>query len=108
MSLTNEATVPIQHADRFFIDGGWVEPSSDSAFDVIDSGTEEVYFRVAEAQAADIDSAVTAARRAFDEGPWPMMRHEERAEFLRASRRASESGRRTSVRSGRVSQASCT
>ena len=83
MSLTNEATVPIQHADRLFIDGKWVAPSSASTFDVIDSGTEELYFRVAEAQAEDIDSAVTAARRAFDEGPWPMMRHEERAEFLR-------------------------
>jgi aldehyde dehydrogenase (NAD+) len=83
VSLTNEATVPIQHADRFFIDGKWVEPSSGSTIDVIDSGTEEIYFRVAEAQAADMDSAITAARRAFDEGPWAMMRHEERAEFLR-------------------------
>jgi aldehyde dehydrogenase (NAD+) len=83
VSLTNEATVPIRHADRFFIDGKWVEPSSDSTIDVIDSGTEQIYFRVAEAQPADIDRAVTAARRAFDEGPWPMMSHEERAEFLR-------------------------
>jgi aldehyde dehydrogenase (NAD+) len=82
-SLTNEAVVPLQHADRFFIDGQWVEPSSDSTIDVIDSGTEELYFRVAEAQPADIDRAVTAARCAFDEGPWPMMRHAERAEFLR-------------------------
>jgi aldehyde dehydrogenase (NAD+) len=83
VSLTNEATVPIQHADRFFIDGKWVEPSSGRTIDVIDSGTEEIYFRVAEAQAADMDRAITAARRAFDEGPWAMMRHEERAEFLR-------------------------
>jgi aldehyde dehydrogenase (NAD+) len=83
VSLTNEATAPIRHADRFFIDGEWVEPSSGSTFDVIDSGTEQVYFSVAEAQAADIDRAVTAARRAFDEGPWPMMSHEERAGFLR-------------------------
>ena len=50
---------------------------------MIDSGTEQVYFRVPEAQPADIDRAVTAARRAFDEGPWPTMTHGERAEFLR-------------------------
>jgi aldehyde dehydrogenase (NAD+) len=83
VSLTSEAIAPIRHADRFFIDGEWVEPSSGSTIDVIDSSTEQVYFRVAEAQAADIDRAVTAARRAFDEGPWPMMSHEERAVFLR-------------------------
>ena len=83
MTLTGETAVPLRHADRFFIDGGWVEPSSDATIDVIDSGTEEVYFRVPEAQAADIDRAVTAARRAFDEGPWPTMTHAERAGFLR-------------------------
>ena len=71
MTVTNEAVAPIAHADRFYIDGGWVAPSSDATIEVIDSGTEEIYFRVAEAQASDIDRAVTAARRAFDEGAWP-------------------------------------
>jgi acyl-CoA reductase-like NAD-dependent aldehyde dehydrogenase len=51
--------------------------------DVIDSGTEELYFRVPEAQAADIDRAVGAARKAFDEGPWPRLSHQERAAYLR-------------------------
>ncbi|MGA3147779.1 MAG: aldehyde dehydrogenase [Acidimicrobiales bacterium] len=83
MTLTDETAVPLRHADRFFIDGGWVTPSSDATIDVIDSGTEQVYFRVPEARAADIDRAVTAARRAFDEGPWPTMTHTERAGFLR-------------------------
>ena len=83
MTVTSETAVPLRHTDRFFIDGEWVTPSSDATFDVIDSGTEQVYFRVPEAQAADIDRAVTAARRAFDEGPWPFMAHAERAEFLR-------------------------
>ena len=83
MTLTHETAVPLRHPDRFFIDGGWVAPSSEATIDVIDSGTEQVYFRVPEAQAADIDRAVTAARRAFDEGPWPTMAHADRAEFLR-------------------------
>ena len=83
LTLTGETAVPLRHADRFFIDGEWVTPSSDATIDVIDSGTEQVYFRVPEAQAADIDRAVTAARRAFDEGPWPTMTHADRAEFLR-------------------------
>src|SRR5690242_2705940 len=80
----SSTAVPVQRPDRFFIGGAWVEPSSDAAIDVIDSGTEELFFRVAEAQAADIDRAVAAARTAFDEGPWPSLSHAERAEYLRA------------------------
>jgi acyl-CoA reductase-like NAD-dependent aldehyde dehydrogenase len=80
--VTGETTVPLRHTDRFFIDGAWVAPSSDATFEVIDSGTEEVYFQVPEAQPSDIDRAVSAARLAFDEGPWPDMAHTERAGFL--------------------------
>ena len=83
MTITGETRVPLRHTDRFFIDGGWVTPSSDATIDVIDSGTEQVYFRVPEAQPADIDRAVVSARRAFDEGPWPTMTHADRAGFLR-------------------------
>jgi aldehyde dehydrogenase (NAD+) len=82
--VTTAVEVPLRHPDRFFIDGSWVEPSSTSVIEVVDSTTEEIAFRVAEAQAADIDRAVTAARRAFDEGPWPRLSHSERAGYLRA------------------------
>jgi len=83
MTDEDETAVPLRHADRFFIDGDWVTPSSGATIDVIDSSTEKIYFRVPEAQPADIDRAVTSARRAFDEGPWPRMTHADRAEFLR-------------------------
>ena len=79
----SETVVPLRHADRFFIDGDWVAPSSKATFEVIDSSTERVYFRVAEAQPADMDRAVTAARRAFDAGPWPTMSHADRGVFLK-------------------------
>ncbi len=82
MTTTNETSAPIRHADRFFIGGDWVAPSSDSTIQVIDSATEELYFRVPEAQPADIDRAVTAARQAFDDGPWATLTHHQRAEFL--------------------------
>src|ERR1700722_1356822 len=84
MSLVNETEAPVRNTDRFFIGGEWVQPSSDAKIDVIDSGTEQLFFSVAEAQAADISRAVTAARQAFDEGPWPRLSHAQRAEFLRA------------------------
>jgi aldehyde dehydrogenase (NAD+) len=70
--------------DRFYIGGEWVVPSSSSTIDVVEPATEELFVRVAEAQAPDIDRAVTAARTAFDSGPWPMLSHGERADYLRA------------------------
>jgi acyl-CoA reductase-like NAD-dependent aldehyde dehydrogenase len=75
---------PIQHPDRFFIGGRWAAPSGSTKFDVLNSGTEELFVSVAEAQAADIGAAVAAARDAFDRGPWPRMSHIERAKFMAA------------------------
>jgi betaine-aldehyde dehydrogenase len=87
------ATAPIKHPDRFFIDGTWAAASSDAKIDVINSGTEELFARVAEAKQADVTRAVAAARKAFDRGPWPRMKHAERAQYLRAIAR--ELGKRT-------------
>src|SRR6202140_1115305 len=84
MAITSKKSVPLPHADKFFIGGQWQRPSSDSVIDVVDAASEETAFSVAEAQAADMDAAVTAAREAFDHGPWPRMTHAERAGSLRA------------------------
>ena len=75
-------THQIRHPNAFFIGGNWIEPSSTDTFDVIDSGTEDVFVTVAEAQAVDIERAVAAARSAFDRGPWPRMSPAERAVYL--------------------------
>jgi len=75
---------PLMHADRFYIGGQWAEPSTSSTIDVFNSGTEELFVSVAEAQRADVDRAVAAAREAFDHGPWPQLSHAERAGYLRA------------------------
>ncbi|MFT3804265.1 MAG: aldehyde dehydrogenase [Burkholderiaceae bacterium] len=80
----HEAARLIERPDRFFIGGDWVAPSSDSVIEVINPTTEEVFLRVGEARAEDIDRAVAAARHAFDKGPWPRMTHAERAGYLRA------------------------
>jgi acyl-CoA reductase-like NAD-dependent aldehyde dehydrogenase len=73
----------VHHPGRLFIDGAWVAAASGRAFEVIAPATEEVFLAVAEADERDIDRAVDAARRAFDDGPWPRLTHRERAEFLR-------------------------
>ena len=91
--MPESATAAIKHPDRFFIDGSWAAASSAAKIDVINSGTEELFARVAEAQAPDVERAVAAARKAFDRGPWPRMKHAERANYLRAI--ASELGKRS-------------
>jgi aldehyde dehydrogenase (NAD+) len=75
--------MPFGNADRLFIDGKWVEPSSEARIDVIAPATEEIFVSVAAAQEADIERAVHAARQAFDRGPWPRMSHGERASVLK-------------------------
>src|SRR6185437_10918653 len=58
---------------QLFIDGQFVPAQSGKTFDVINPATGEVFARAAAADAADIDRAVKAARKAFESGPWPNM-----------------------------------
>jgi aldehyde dehydrogenase (NAD+) len=67
---------------RLYIDGKWVDASSDEELEVINPATEEVFGRVPQAAVADVDRAVAAARTAFDEGPWPRMSPRERSDAL--------------------------
>ncbi len=53
--------------DSLFIGGEWVRPSSAARIDVTSSSTEEHIGSVPEAAEADVDAAVAAARRAFDD-----------------------------------------
>lgn len=62
---TGSVTAPINSPGRLFVNGAWIEPSSASMIDVINSGTEELFVSVAEAQAEDINRAVAAACDAF-------------------------------------------
>ncbi len=61
----------LRHPDRLFIGGAWVEPHSGRQLEIVSPDTEQVVARVAEADETDMDRAVAAARKAFDEGPWP-------------------------------------
>lgn len=86
------AYASIKHPERLFINGQWDTPSSTSKFDVVNCATEDVFGRVAEAQEADVNRVVAAARAAFDRGPWPRMSHSERAGYLRAIAHEVDSG----------------
>jgi betaine-aldehyde dehydrogenase len=72
----------VQQVEKLYIGGDWVDPSSNAKIDVISPHTEEIVGRVPEGKEADIDRAVAAARKAFDEGPWPRLAAKDRAELM--------------------------
>jgi phenylacetaldehyde dehydrogenase len=68
---------------RMLIDGRFVMAASGKTFPVYNPATGEVVAKVPEAETEDVDRAVIAARRAFDEGPWTRkMSNSERGQLL--------------------------
>lgn len=55
----------MNNALKFYIDGQWVDTQSGNTLEVIDPSTEQAFISIAEGNAADVDSAVDAAARAF-------------------------------------------
>ena len=64
------------------IDGKLVDAASGKTFPDYNPATGTILTQVAEADAEDVDRAVKAARRAFDEGPWSKMSPSDRGKLL--------------------------
>lgn len=77
------SSISLSHPEKLFIGGHWVDPASSKRLRLVNPATEETFCEVAEAVLADVDRAVMAARKAFDEGPWPRMTPAARAEKMR-------------------------
>ena len=67
---------------QFYIDGQWVDPVDARTLDVVNPATEEVYGRISLGSAADVDTAVAAAARAFES--YSQTTREERIDLLKA------------------------
>src|SRR5215813_15164218 len=67
---------------QLFINGQWSDAASGKTFGTPNPATGETLARVAEGDAEDIDRAVRAARRAFEEGPWGRMTASERGRII--------------------------
>ncbi|WP_210494015.1 aldehyde dehydrogenase family protein [Patulibacter sp. SYSU D01012] len=87
--MATTSVTPAQHAGAFLqgpkkllIDGEWVDAASGRTFETVDPGTGEVLATVAEGDAEDIDRAVKAARRAFEDGPWSRISPSERGRIV--------------------------
>lgn len=78
-----EGTSHIQLKEKYdlFIDGKWIKPSNNRYFDTINPATEEKLAEIAWATEDDVDLAVMAARKAYEE-VWSVMKASERAKYI--------------------------
>src|SRR6476661_7377906 len=94
-----ESKSHIKLKDRYdlFINGKFVKPSSGKYFETINPATEETIAEIAEANIADVDKAVKAARNAYEK-VWRKTRAAERAKYIfRLSRMIQERAREFAV-----------
>lgn len=68
--------------DKALIGGRQVSATDGATFDAINPATNQVLARVACCGQAQVDLAVSVARKAFEQGPWPRMAPAERKKVL--------------------------
>jgi phenylacetaldehyde dehydrogenase len=67
---------------QLFINGQWTDAASGKTFETPNPATGDTLAKIAEGDAEDIDRAVRAARKAFDEGPWGRITPSERGRII--------------------------
>ena len=80
-------TIPYTNLDRIYVDGEWLSPEAGTE-PVINPATEVPFAQAPVASCAQVEAAIAAARRAFDDGPWPRMSMNERADIMQHMVRA--------------------
>jgi acyl-CoA reductase-like NAD-dependent aldehyde dehydrogenase len=70
------------NAGEIFVAGKWQAPTTGETYRPVNPANEEPLTPVAKGDERDIDAAVRAARKAFDEGPWPRMSPHERGRIV--------------------------
>lgn len=82
LSVDMPTAAPKVRQTKMLIDGEWMDSLSGKKFATVYPATEEIIAEVVEGGPEDIDLAVDAARRAFDDGPWPRMDARDRSKLL--------------------------
>ena len=80
--LSKPTATFLSHHRKLLVDGEWVAAASGKTFSVYNPATGTVLAQVAEADKEDVDRAVRAARRAFDEGPWRKITGSQRGRLM--------------------------
>ena len=93
----SKSIASIKERYELFINGEFVKPASKKYFDTINPANEEKLSEIAEANSADVDKAVKAARNAYDK-VWKKMPAKERAKYIyRIARMMQERAREFAV-----------
>src|SRR5262245_57072971 len=79
---SRKSRAPQVRQTKLLIDGQWVDAASGKTFATHNPATGELIAQVAEADKADVEKAVAAARKAFDTGPWSRTSAAERGRLL--------------------------
>lgn len=82
MQVTKRLETFLQGTKKLYIDGKFVPSASGATFDTPNPATGETLMTLYEAQAADVDKAVKAARKAFDQGEWRTMSPASRSRLM--------------------------
>ncbi len=82
MELKPRVAEFLKGTKKLFINGEFVESVSGKTFETVNPATGEVLAVVSEAQKEDVDRAVQAARKAFDEGKWSKLSGAKRSLLL--------------------------
>jgi hypothetical protein len=90
MSSPKESQVAVS-ATKLLINNRWIVSESGKTFGTVNPATGEEICQVAEADAADVEKAVKAARAAFEKGPWRKTLASERGTAPPPSRRSDRS-----------------
>ena len=69
-------------AGEIFVAGKWQAPTAGETYQPVNPANEQLLTAVGKGDERDIDAAVAAARKAFDEGPWPRMSPHERGRIV--------------------------
>ena len=84
IDLTPDTSSFIAKDKKILIGGQWSDAASDARVNVVNPSDGSVLGAFGDASAEDVDRAVAAARKAFEEGPWGTMKPGERAALIHA------------------------
>jgi len=82
VQLNRAVTDFLSQPRKMLIGGQWVNAQSGKTFETYNPATGEVLARVAEGDRTEVDLAAKAARKAFEQGPWPQMLPAQRSKLL--------------------------
>jgi len=82
LKVSNKVSEFLTGSKKLFIDGDFTDSITGKQFETYNPATGEILAHVSEAQKEDVDRAVLAAKKAFEDGPWSKMSAADRGRLM--------------------------